>query len=105
MFLKLPLLVAALLLSLSALAAGNQYILSVKGLACPFCAFGIEKRLNKVEGVSEVRVDVADSVVRVVMREGETLTEEKARQAVSEAGFTLGAFSRSEDQIGGQDDD
>ncbi len=33
----------ALLLPLSAFAAPSQYQLRVDGLACPFCAYGIEK--------------------------------------------------------------
>lgn len=58
---RLTALLAGLLLSLTALAAGPQYALEVKGLACPFCAYGIEKRLNKMEGVEEVEIDVGGS--------------------------------------------
>ncbi len=79
----------------TALAADTQYELGVDGLACPFCAFGIEKRLNTVEGVTDVQVDLGESVVRVTLREGHTLTEERARQAVEEAGFTLHSYSEA----------
>jgi len=95
MFKQLLLLSAGLILSASALAAGNQYTLGVKGVACPYCAFGIEKRLSKVDGVADVTVDIGDSVVRVNMAEGASLTEAKARQAVKEAGFTLSSFSEA----------
>lgn len=96
MFTRLIMLLVGLAFSFAALAAGEQYLLGVKGLACPFCSFGIEKRLNKVDGVTEVQVNIADGVVLVTMEEGESLTEQQARQAVSEAGFTLGDFSRAE---------
>lgn len=33
-----------LLWSLAALAAGTQYAMRVDGLACPYCAYGIEKK-------------------------------------------------------------
>ncbi|MDT8320047.1 MAG: heavy-metal-associated domain-containing protein [Xanthomonadales bacterium] len=102
MLTKLPLLLAALMLSVAALAADNQYVLGVDGLACPFCAYGIEKRLHKVDGVADIQVDVADSVVRVTLREGKALTEEQARQAVEEAGFTLRSFSGAEGESGRQ---
>ena len=88
-------LIAALTLSFSVFAA-NQYTLGVKGVACPYCAFGVEKRLYKVDGVDEVVVDIGDSVVRVTMAQSKTLTEERARTAVEEAGFTLDSFSHSE---------
>ncbi|MEX2258331.1 MAG: heavy metal-associated domain-containing protein, partial [Woeseia sp.] len=67
---RLSLLLSTLMFSMTALAADNQYVLGVDGLACPFCAFGIEKRLNKVDGVTDIEVDIADSVVRVTLQEG-----------------------------------
>ena len=96
MFRKLSLLAAGLILSASALAAGPQYTLGVKGVACPYCAFGVEKRLNKIDGVEDVVVDIGDSVVRVSMAEGTNLTEPKARKAVEEAGFTLHSFKQND---------
>ncbi|WP_018405227.1 heavy-metal-associated domain-containing protein [Marinobacter gelidimuriae] len=92
---KLLVLTTGLMFSLSALAA-NQYTLGVKGVACPYCAFGIEKRLNKVDGVDNVIVDIGDSVVRVTLAESKTLTEDRARTAVEEAGFTLDSFESAE---------
>ena len=99
---KLLVLTTGLILSLSALAS-NQSVLGVDGLACPFCAFGIEKHLKKVDGVTDVQVDIADSVVRVTLQEGKTLTEGQARQAVKEAGFTLRSYSDAEDKTGDND--
>lgn len=108
MLTRLSMLLAGLMFSVAALAADNQYVLGVDGLACPFCAYGIEKRLNKVDGVTDVQVDVADSVVRVTLQEGKTLTEEQAGQAVKEAGFTLRSYfeagSEAESETGGQDE-
>lgn len=103
MLTRLPLLLAVLMFSFAALAADNQYVLGVDGLACPFCAFGIEKRLNKVDGVTDTEVDIGDSVVRVTLQAGKKLTEEQARQAVKEAGFTLRSYSKTEAGSVGQD--
>lgn len=103
MFKNLFLLVSALMFSIAVLAADNQYVLGVDGLACPFCAYGIEKRLNKVDGVTDVEVNVADSVVHVSLQEGKTLTEEQARQAVKEAGFTLRSYAEAEGETGAND--
>lgn len=98
---KLTLLLSALTVSIAVLAADNQYVLGVDGLACPFCAYGIEKRLNKVDGVTGVQVDVGESVVHVILQEGKTLTEDQARKAVDEAGFTLRSYSEAEGKKGG----
>ncbi|ROQ21417.1 mercuric ion binding protein [Marinimicrobium koreense] len=100
---RLSLLLAGLVLSTSALAADNVYVLGVDGLACPFCAFGIEKRLKKIDGVTDVEVDVGESVVRVTLQDDKTLSEERARQAVKEAGFTLRSYSEADSGSGGRD--
>lgn len=102
MFTKLFLTLAALIFSVAALAADNHYVLGVDGLACPFCAYGIEKRLGKIDGVTDVQVDVGESVVRVTLQEGKTLTEEQADRAVNEAGFTLRSYSQAEGETSGR---
>ena len=100
---RLSLLLSTLMFSMTVVAADNHYVLGVDGLACPFCAFGIEKRLNKIDGVTDIEVDLADSVVRVTLQEDKTLTEEQARQAVKEAGFTLRSYSEAESETGAKD--
>lgn len=100
---KYFLVLAALIFSVAALAADKSYVLGVDGLACPFCAYGIEKRLNKVDGITGVEVDIGKSTVRVTLQEGKTLSEVQARQAVDEAGFTLRSYSETEGETGGSD--
>ncbi len=75
--------------------AGSVYSLEVDGLACPFCAYGIEKKLNAVDGVEKIEVDIKSGQVIVTMADGESLSEDRARQAVKDAGFTLRAFAES----------
>ena len=43
------------------------------------------------------------STVRVTLEEGKTFSEERARQAVDEAGFTLRSYSEAEGETGGSD--
>ncbi|MBI3937761.1 MAG: heavy-metal-associated domain-containing protein [Betaproteobacteria bacterium] len=80
------------LMSVSAFAAQQAYKLRVDGLACPFCAYGIEKKLNAVKGVQRVEVDISSGSVTVTMAEGTSLDEATAKQAVKDAGFTLRGF-------------
>jgi len=72
--------------------ATSTFALEVAGLACPFCAYGIEKRLGKLEGVDDVEVDIADARVLVTMQPGASLTRKRAARAVDRAGFTLRGF-------------
>lgn len=87
-------LIAAILSAVwaSAAFAGPSYRLQVTGLACPFCAYGIEKQLGALEGVERVETHIKDGAVIVTMRDGAALDETSARKAVEAAGFTLDGF-------------
>ena len=82
-----------LLWSSMTLAAGTQYDLRVDGLSCPFCAYGIEKKLKKTEGVESVDIDLHRGLVIVKTREGVKLTEAQMKRLVKDAGFTLISLS------------
>ena len=72
--------------------AGEVYKLYVDGLACPFCAYGVEKKVGGLDGVERVDIDIDGGLVAVTMAEGSTLNEATAKRAVDEAGFSLRVF-------------
>ena len=78
--------------SAAAFAGAHQYRILVDGLACPFCAYGIEKKLNATKGVKAIKIDINTGTVTVTMEAGGTLSEAQARQIVKDAGFTLRSF-------------
>ena len=84
-----------LLLMPVAHAGSAVYSLQVDGLACPFCAYGIEKKLSAIDGVEKIDVDIKEGQVIVTLADGASLSEDRARQAVKDAGFTLRAFAES----------
>ncbi len=88
----------ALFLLLPLVYADSTYSLGVDGLACPFCAYGIEKKLSAIDGVEKMEVDIRSGQVIVTMTEGASLSEDRARQAVNDAGFTLRAFAQNEEE-------
>jgi copper chaperone CopZ len=81
--------IGLIMMATAALAAGPQYKLRVDGLACPFCAYGIEKKLSEVKGVDNVDTDIASETVTVTMKDGQTLDKAAAEKAVKAAGFSL----------------
>ena len=90
----------SLLLPVAAVAAQTQYQLRVDGLACPFCAYGIEKELKRTEGVESLEIDINAGTVTVTMAEGAAMTEDQASRIVADAGFTLGGFEELRAQAG-----
>lgn len=77
------------LVATGVLAAPPTYQLHVDGLTCPFCAYGLEKKLGAVPGVQGLETRIKDGAVIVTMKDGVTLDEASAKQAVKEAGFSL----------------
>ncbi len=77
------------------LAAGTQYTLRVDGLACPYCAYGIEKKLNQIEGVENIDVDLNAGVVKVDTAAGVELSEVQMKQLFKDAGFTYRSMEKA----------
>ncbi len=83
-----------LLLAATTAMAGPRYTVQVDGLACPFCAYGLEKRLRQVEGVKDVRIELEAGQAVIDMADGKELSADVARQAVEDAGFAMRGFKQ-----------
>jgi len=70
------------------------YSLEADGLSCPFCAYGIEKQLSRIDGVASVSTDIKSGTVTIFMEAGASLEESAAKTAVEKAGFTMRSFNR-----------
>ncbi len=77
-----------------------EYLLRVDGLGCPFCAYGIEKRLRTLDGVKNIEFDIAKGQVILTSVPRVTLSRERIEAKVREAGFTLHSLSVREDGAG-----
>ncbi len=70
-----------------ALAGKAIYSIRVDGLACPYCAYGIEKKLNEIEGVRFRDMDLEKGIVTVETHDV-TLSDEQLKQLFQDSGFT-----------------
>ena len=95
----MKLLMLAMVLSLgwsaAAFADGTRYELRVDGLACPFCAYGIEKKLNAIDGVDEVVIDLNSGLVTVDVTEGAVLNDSQMTELFNDAGFTYRSMTET----------
>ena len=60
----------------------------VDGLACPFCAYGLEKKLNGISGVGKIEINVKEGTATLIAGPGASVDIEALEEAVSKAGFT-----------------
>ena len=77
------------LTALTARAEIRTAELRVNGMTCPFCAFGIEKKLRRVNGVSEVEVLLDEGRIRLAFSAENMATVRDLEGAVDDAGFEL----------------
>lgn len=68
-------------------AAVDHYDIQVDGLACPFCAYGLEKKLKKLPGAVNVRIELNTGWASFDVSSG-VLLPEPVQAAVRDAGFT-----------------
>lgn len=85
----IALMMIAFVASTSALADGTRYQMRVDGLACPYCAYGIEKNLKKIDGVEKIDVDLDNGLVIVNVTSGVTFTDAQMVKLFTDAGFTF----------------
>ena len=68
----------------------------VDGLSCPFCAYGLEKKLKKVSGSENVLIAVTEGEATMSVPKHQKPTKDKLRKIVKDAGFTPREISFSE---------
>ncbi|MFQ5679901.1 MAG: heavy-metal-associated domain-containing protein [Gemmatimonadota bacterium] len=77
--------------------ASAQIVLRVDGMSCPFCAYGLEKRLKEIPAVDTLLIRLSDGIVQIRLEEGATLGDEELARAVKRAGFSLREVRRTEE--------
>ncbi|MEE9129118.1 MAG: cation transporter [Phycisphaerales bacterium] len=74
-----------------ALAAVEQVSVRIDGLACPFCAYNIEKRVKTLEGVepdARIVTSIEHGLAKFPWKSGVAFDPAAVRKAIHEAGFT-----------------
>ncbi len=65
----------------------------VDGLSCPFCAYGLEKKLRKVGNVASLEIHVSEGRAVLKPKPGTSLDLAAVEQAVRDGGFTPGGLT------------
>ncbi len=73
----------------------RQIQVTVLGMSCPFCAYGVEQKLKKLDGVVELTVELASGLATLVMEDGTDVSNETLRETVKDAGFEAAKVTRN----------
>ncbi|MCK9983814.1 MAG: hypothetical protein AzoDbin1_00286 [Azoarcus sp.] len=95
---------AAMLLALAvpllAFGAERQVVdIAVRGMTCPFCAYGLEKNLGKAGEVEQASASLKSQNVHIVLKPGTQPNIVRYKQLINDAGFTPGEAHVSTEEI------
>jgi mercuric ion binding protein len=65
----------------------------VDGLSCPFCAYGLEKKLKSIDGVEKLEIKINDGLAILTYKDGAKIDKDVITKKVKEAGFTPGEIT------------
>ncbi len=78
-------------LSSITLAGENEerVIMQVEGLYCPFCAYGLEKHIKKINGFKSININIKEGTAEIAFESGARVSRASILEAVENAGFEL----------------
>lgn len=66
----------------------RKYVkVEIDGMACPFCSYGVIKKLKKIEGQQDLYIDVQKGYATFSIPADNKPTREKLNNIIEEAGF------------------
>lgn len=82
-----------------AYATTSQSYVSVNGLVCDFCARALEKTFGQQEAVDHITVDLDTKIITIFYKDGQTLSEDKITQLITDSGYNVVAIADSVDGL------
>jgi len=70
--------------------------IEVDGMACSYCAFGMEKALKKVSGVDNVAIELEEGMAYISTPKSQKPQKESLSLIIQNAGFTPGIIEFSD---------
>ena len=66
----------------------DEFTIQVDGLGCPFCAYGLEKKVKELKGIKKVNIDMETGVLTFSYPAEKRLSMGTIEQQVEAAGYT-----------------
>ena len=73
----------------------RQIEVTILGMACPFCAYGVEQKLKRLDGVVQLEVVLETGVATLTLEEDADSSNELLQKTVKDAGFEVAKITRN----------
>ncbi len=81
-------------LSAQAFANPKHLLIHVNGMVCAFCSQGLTKKFKAEPNVNDVKVNLDEKVVKLTLKEGSEISNEKVNDIITSAGFNVEKIDR-----------
>lgn len=68
---------------------------TILGMACPFCSYGVQQKMKRLEGMADLEIDLNTGLATVTVAERKDLSNELLIRTVKDAGFEVAKISRN----------
>jgi copper chaperone CopZ len=86
-------------LVLPGFARATTIEMDVNGLVCAFCAQGISKTLRGFPATADVVVSLEKKLVAVSIKDGQDISDEELKRALTDAGYEVKAIHRESESL------
>lgn len=72
----------------------RQIEITILGMSCPFCAYGVQQKLQRLDGVVELEVVLETGLATLTLEEDADISNELLQETVKNAGFEVAKIVR-----------
>ncbi len=73
----------------------RQIEVTILGMSCPFCAYGVQQKLQRLEGVEDLDVQLSTGLATLTLEEEADLSNELLLETVKVSGFEAAKIVRN----------
>ena len=73
----------------------RQIEVTILGMSCPFCAYGVQQKLQRLEGVEDLEVELSTGLATLTLTEEADISNELLQETVKVAGFEVAKIVRT----------
>lgn len=73
----------------------RQIEITILGMSCPFCVYGVQQKLQRLDGVAELEVVLETGIATLRLEEDADISNELLDDTVEDAGFEVARIVRN----------
>ncbi len=73
----------------------RQIQVTILGMSCPFCAYGVQQKLQRLDGVEDLEVELSTGLATLTLEEEADLSNELLLETVKVSGFEAAKIVRN----------